>query len=428
MGSRYIAHAATKDSGVLWMGRIPEHWDVGKLAYIFTKDNAGEVIDKNFWGDGKELLYTCKRTPLLSDYSAFPERKRTTIKDLLLTRNGTPYIHLPEAGSIYSNVVQRIQLSEQFDRGYCAYALSDAALNLRGYGVSIESFNFEMWKALNMCFPPLEEQKTIARFLDHETAKIDELIAKQERLIELLKEKRQAVISHAVTKGLNPDVPMKDSGVEWLGEVPEHWSLAGFKHYLSIVDYRGKTPEKVDDGVLLVTARNIKGGKIDYEVSREYIRLESYDEVMSRGKPKVGDVLFTTEAPLGEAACVDDTSVALAQRIMKFRGYESRLDNYYLKYFILSHGFQSGLYRYSTGSTALGIKSDRLCYLRMLLPPLNEQQSIVRYIESEQLKYDKAIAAGDRQIGLLKERRTALISAAVTGKIDVRNWKPGDNQ
>ena len=308
-----------------------------------------------------------------------------------------------------------------FQMGYqlkIFFHMGQGASHLGRWRLATDEFN-------DMVFPvpsPLE-QRTIAAFLDYETARIDKLIAQQQRLIELLKEKRQAVISHAVTKGLNPDAPMKDSGVEWLGEVPEHWIVAGFKKYIEpIVDYRGKTPTKTESGVFLVTARNIKNGIIDYSLSEEFISDEDYEEVMRRGKPKIGDVLFTTEAPLGEVAQIDNENIALAQRIIKFRGKSNVLDCSYLKLFIQSTEFQQGLMTFATGSTALGIKSDRLSYLKQFVPPLTEQTQIVEAVKEHSKKYEKLIEVASQAIEHMQERRTALVSAAVTGKIDLRGW------
>lgn len=207
----------------------------------------------------------------------------------------------------------------------------------------------------------------------------------------------------------------KDSGVDWFGKVPKNWKVAGFKKYLdSIVDYRGKTPDKVDEGIFLVTARNIKNGSICYDLSHEYISEEDYAQVMSRGLPVVGDVLFTTEAPLGEVANVDNTNIALAQRIIKFRGKEGILNNYFLKYFILSEMFQGSLMLFASGSTALGIKAERLVYLRQLVPQLEEQLSIVNFLDHETAKIDTLIDKQQQLIKLLKEKRQAVISHAVT--------------
>jgi len=207
----------------------------------------------------------------------------------------------------------------------------------------------------------------------------------------------------------------KDSGVEWFGRVPSHWRVAGFKKYLhSIVDYRGKTPNKTDDGVLLVTARNIKNGLLDYGLSQEFIATEDYDDVMSRGKPNIGDLLFTTEAPLGEVANVDKTDIALAQRVIKFCGKKNDLDNYYFKYLVMSQEFQQSLYLFASGSTVKGIKAERFVYLRKLLPALNEQQNIANFLDHETAKIDTLVEKQQQLIKLLKEKRQAVISHAVT--------------
>ncbi|MCQ8888986.1 restriction endonuclease subunit S [Pseudoalteromonas carrageenovora] len=207
----------------------------------------------------------------------------------------------------------------------------------------------------------------------------------------------------------------KDSGVDWFGNIPSHWRISGFKkHISSIVDYRGKTPIKTDEGVLLVTARNVKNGKLDYSLSQEYIAPDDYDDVMSRGKPKIGHVLFTTEAPLGEVANIDRVDFALAQRIIKFNGLCNHLNNYYFKYLIMSEEFQQSLNLFASGSTVKGIKAERFVYLRNLLPSYEEQQKIASFLDHETAKIDTLIAKQEKLIELLKEKRQAVISHAVT--------------
>jgi type I restriction enzyme, S subunit len=206
----------------------------------------------------------------------------------------------------------------------------------------------------------------------------------------------------------------KDSGVLWIGEVPEHWEVVGLTKYLaSLVDYRGRTPTKSEDGIFLVTARNIRNGFIDYEASQEYIVPAEYEAVMSRGLPQVGDVLFTTEAPLGQVATIDRTDVALAQRIIKFRGDSSRLSNYFLKYWIMGSSCQFNLEQLATGSTALGIKGSKVGQVRLCLPPLDEQSEIALFLDREVRKVDALVEQQQRLIELLKEKRQAVISHAV---------------
>ena len=263
----------------------------------------------------------------------------------------------------------------------------------------------------------LDTQRRIARFLDKKTAQIDALIEKKRELLDRLAEKRQALITRAVTKGLNPDAPMKSSGIDWLGDIPAHWDIRGLTKCTNRIDYRGATPEKSSSGVFLVTAKNIKNGQIDYEASKEYIPEETYEYVMRRGKPKVGEVLFTTEAPLGEIARVEHADIALAQRIIKFSAALENLTNNYLAYWMYSSGFRADVASRATGSTALGIKASKIVELRCLLPPKHEQADISKFLDHDAAARNEVQTAIQISIEHLTEYRSALITAAVTGKI-----------
>ncbi len=212
---------------------------------------------------------------------------------------------------------------------------------------------------------------------------------------------------------------MKDSGIEWIGEIPQTWTIKRMLYCLdSVVDYRGKTPEKVDDGILLVTAKNIKDGKINYEISREYVREELYDEIMHRGKLKIGDVLFTTEAPLGEVANVDSTEFALAQRVIKFRANAKILDNYYLKYCLMAPNTQQFLQMLSSGSTATGIKASKLPLIKIPLPDIYTQKKIASLLNDECSNIDRISSDILHQIELLQEYKQSVITEAVTKGLD----------
>ena len=227
------------------------------------------------------------------------------------------------------------------------------------------------------------------------------------------------MIQEAVTRGLNLDAPMKDSGIDWIGQIPAHWRVMPFTKFCeSVVDYRGKTPEKVEEGILLITAKNVREGFLDCEVSREYIKPAHYEMVMSRGKPRTGDVLFTTEAPLGKVALVDDESIALAQRVIKFR-LKPQLLPEFVNFYLNSSGFQSGLATMGTGSTAMGIKASKLNQLRVIMPPLVEQKVIAAHLTDVSHRISVGIALKGDQIAALREYKTSLIDAAVTGKIKV---------
>jgi type I restriction enzyme S subunit len=211
----------------------------------------------------------------------------------------------------------------------------------------------------------------------------------------------------------------KSSGVEWLVDIPEHWEVVPLtKNISSLADYRGKTPEKTADGIFLVTTRNIRNGKINYEISKEYVSDEKYLEIMRRGLPKIGDILLTMEAPLGEVANVDFETIALAQRIIKIRTSEQVLNPWFAKYLIMSSFFQNQIQKEATGSTAQGIKASKLHKLTVLKPTLSEQQAIANFLDDKLAQIDEHIAKKQRMIELLKEQKTVIINQAVTKGIN----------
>lgn len=201
------------------------------------------------------------------------------------------------------------------------------------------------------------------------------------------------------------------------GIIPEDWDIKKLKEVTDYVDYRGKTPRKVAEGVFLVTAKNIKEGYIDYNISKEYVSEEEYDLIMKRGKPKIGDVLFTTEAPLGNVAQVDRENIALAQRVIKFRG-KNNLSNDYLKYYLLGEIFQSLLKNKAIGSTVLGIQGKQLHNLEICVPLIEEQQKIADILST----WDKAIELKEKLIEQKKEQKKGLMQRLLTGKI---RWNDG---
>ncbi|TLG90285.1 restriction endonuclease subunit S [Pseudomonas edaphica] len=442
-------YSAYKDSGVEWLGAVPQHWSV----YSLKRTVDGCV--NGLWGDEPdgendiavirvadfERSFSTVRLDKLTYRSIKPKERQSRLinsGDLLIEKSGggektlvgCVVLFTHEFNAITSNFVARMRPLAEFDNQFLCYAFGNLYHGRVNYPsvkqvTGIQNLDAESYLQERFCFPARAEQTQIARFLDHQITRIDALIEEQQRLIKLLKEKRQTVISHSVTKGLNPTVPMKDTGVEWLSEVPAHWEVGGLTRFIGpVVDYRGRTPRKVDDGVFLVTARNIRNGRIDYEASEEYADPESAESLLARGRPEIGDLLFTMEAPLGQVALIDRTDIALAQRIVKFRGEPCVMRNHYLMFWLMSANCQARLETLATGSTALGIKSSKLGMIECLAPPLSEQDSIISHIQRESEKNDALVYEAENVIGLLQERRSALIAAALTGKIDVRGWLP----
>lgn len=418
-----------KQTGMDWLGEVPEHWYRSKL-----KHEINLVTDKARQDEEIRKYVGLENVKPFTGRFKFENDEEPKIEGeaLLFEKNDVlfgklrPYLAKCVIADFSGRCTSELLVMRPktiFNRYLFYLMLSDGflkAIDSSTYGAKMPRASWDFIGNQLLYLPPVTEQYAIAKYLDCRVKKIDSIINAKQKQIDLLQQQRQVVISEAVTKGLDKNVPMKDSGIEFIGEIPENWDICGFTKFISsIIDYRGRTPVKVAEGVFLVTARNIKNGKVDYESSKEYIRLEDYDLIMSRGLPEIGDVLFTTEAPLGEVANVDKTDIALAQRIIKFKGVQQRLDNYYLKYWIMSNGFQALLQTLATGSTAIGIKASKLSQLTIVLPPFEEQVNIVKYLDSFTNNIYQLMNIIQTQITKLKEYRQSLIYEAVTGKIKV---------
>ena len=338
---------------------------------------------------------------------------------IISTRAPIGHMAINEMPMAFNQGCRGIIPGDQVDGPFLYYFLKSRApaLNAMANGTTFVELSRDELAAVPVEFPPLDTQRRIAEFLDEKTARIDELIEKKRALLDRLAEKRQALITRAVTKGLNPDAPMKPSGIDWLGDIPAHWEIRGLTKCTNRIDYRGATPEKSSSGIFLVTAKNIKNGQIDYDASKEYIPEEAYEYVMRRGKPQLGEVLFTTEAPLGEIARVDHTDIALAQRIIKFSTALADLTNDYLAYWMYSSAFHADVVSRATGSTALGIKASKLVELRCLLPPNHEQTEISKFLDHDADARNDGVTKIQTSVERLTEYRTTLITAAVKGQI-----------
>jgi len=292
------------------------------------------------------------------------------------------------------------------------------------YGAKMPRASWDFVGMLKIAVPDSDTSAQIAKFLDYETAKIDALIEKQQQLIALLKEKRQAVISHAVTKGLNPDAPMRDSGVEWLGEVPAHWSVPRVGYVARV--FNGSTPSRavpqywVDEGVPWLSS-----GKVNEDIVHEptsWISKRALAECSIDLAPK-GSVIVgmigqgrtrATCAMLGIDSTINQNMAALVARW--------NLDSRYL-YRVMTAAFDD-LRLLGRGANQPALNCDILRAYRIPLPPLEEQHAIAEHTDAMLHRTARTIDLATQQGELLKERRTALISAAVTGKIDVRDWQP----
>lgn len=284
------------------------------------------------------------------------------------------------------------------------------------------NINQDIIRGLRIPVPSIKDQDTITAFLDSETAKIDALVAEQEKLIELLKEKRQAVISHAVTKGLDPNVPMKDSGLEWLGEVPEHWDVISLKRLWNVIDCKHVTAEFVDEGIPLASIREVQSNFVNLDNAKQTTQL-FYELMIDGGRdPRPGDLIFSRNATVGEVAQVADwhPTFAMGQDVCLLRKQDASIPTDFLQFVLKSKIVQDQLELLMIGSTFKRINVEEIRNLIVAMPPANEQVDISYWLQDKAAGMDSLIYESQHTIDLLKERRSSLISAAVTGKIDVR--------
>ena len=433
-------YPAMKDSGVPWLGEVPEHWRVLPNRAIFDEVKERDRPDADMLS--VTITKGVIRQQMLLEDSSKKDSSKLDKSAYKLVRPGDIAYNKMRAwqGAVgvseYEGIVSPAYVVQRPRKGaasrYLHYLLRTPVFAKEAerwsYGITSDMWSLrpEHFKMIYSCLPPLPEQSAIVRFLNHADCKIRCYIRAKQKLIKLLEEQKQAIIHGAVTRGLDPDVRLKPSGVEWLGDVPEHWEARSFSRIsVERADYRGATPEKTDSGVFLVTAKNVRKGWIDYEVSREYVAQKDYDRIMRRGMPKCNDLLLTMEAPLGHVALVDREDIALAQRIVRFRFDSSRIHPRFILLSTLSTYFQNQLICRGTGSTAIGMKASKLPQLLLLLPPLNEQKQILTWIDNECRPLDRVKARAEAEIALLHEYRTRLIADVVTGKLDVREAAAG---
>lgn len=421
-----------KDSGVEWLGDVPSHWEVKRLKQSVrlltekTDRRSNPVALENIEGWSGRFIPT--ETEFEGDGIAFEKgdilfgKLRPYLAKALLAEAsgeavGDFHVMRPEPG-VCARFFQYEILSRSF------IDIVDGST----FGSKMPRASWEFVGSINLPTPPYAEQSVIANFLDHETAKIDALVAEQERLIELLKEKRQAVISHAVTKGLDPSVPMKDSGVEWLGEVPVHWEVRALRRVISAIE-QGWSPEcyareaeEQEWGVL--KAGCVNGGTFRAAENKalppELTPEESYEV-------RAGDVLMSRASGspelVGSTALVTATRprLMLSDKIFRLKLSESISAPFFVAS-LKSRALRIQIENALSGGNGMAnnLPQSSLLIFQMAVPPLSEQAVITAFLDQELARIDALMNEGVLSIELLRERRTALISAAVTGQIDVR--------
>lgn len=433
---KFKRYPAYKDSGVEWLGKIPAHWEVKRLKHLATLNPESLMEDTD---PTLEMVYVdiggvdslgriVEREQLT--FATAPSRARRLVRDGdVIVSTVRTYLRAiapitdPESGMVVSTGFAVVRPTDNLTTDYAAYALRAPYFVERvvanSKGVSFPAINESEMATYELASPSKSEQRGIAAFLDGETARIDALVAKKERVIALLHEQRNALITRAVTKGLDPTVRMKGSGVEWLGEIPAHWEVKRLRHVGEAIIGLTYQPEDVagpEDGVLVLRASNVSDGRIVYG-DNVFVRSAIPEHLRTR----LGDILVCARSGsrdlIGKNAKIDKGAADLTfgAFMVVFRSAFNPF---------LFYAFNSALFDYQSGtfltSTINQLTVGNLKDMTVPVPPEEEQTAIAAFLDRETARIGALVAKVRDAIERLKELRTALISAAVTGKIDVR--------
>jgi len=444
---QYKKYERYKDTGVEWIGKIPEEWDLSKIKYIpkyeYKSFVDGDWIESPYITDeGIRLIQTGNIGIGSYKEQGYRYISEDTFKDLnctevypndvLICRLAGPVGRACLAPSLTERMITSVDVcilkpKDNIDRRYLVYILSyDGYLQEADFlarGGTRQRISRTQLGNINILLPPTDQQKSIANFLDQKTAEIDGLIADKEKLIELLQEKRQAIITETVTKGLNPNVKMKDSGIEWIGEIPEHWNVEPIKYMVKTIQ-TGTTPttkndDYFDGDIQWFTPGDFHGSKELYEASRKISNLAVIDNE-ARLFPKNTVMIVGIGATVGKVAKLG-VEGSFNQQITGLIVNEQRLNCDYLYYWLYIN--QETIKNISNYTTLPIINNEFVKNFECLSLPLDEQQAIVNYLNQKTSEIDDLILKIRLQIQKLKEYRQSLISEAVTGKIDVREFQ-----
>ncbi len=431
-----------RDTGVAWLGKVPRHWDVKPLKLLLSRNDGG------VWGHDSEdngviVLRSTEQTVDGEWRIEEPAVRRLTPSefeacrliegDLVVTKSSGSARHIGKTSIVtgevealnccFSNFMQRFRTKGSLISRFAWYVLNGESTrnqfnSISGTTTGLANLNGEIMGMVNIACPPVYEQHTIVSFLDQEVAKIDALVAKKARLIVLLQEKRNAVITHAVTKGLDPNLPMKDSGIDGIGDIPGHWDLVEIRRRWIVIDCKHVTVPFVIGGIPLASVRETQSFQLD--LSDAKCTTDEWYELLIEGgrRPRPGDLIYCRNVSVGAAALVTtEDQVAMGQDVCLLR---SSLDNpRWLNYYLCSSAMSHQLAAVAKGSTFDRINISDIKSLFVPTVPQYEQEQISRFLDCEVAKIDALVKRVLEAIARLRELRTALISAAVTGKIDV---------
>lgn len=426
---KYQAYSEYKDSGVEWLGAVPQHWNIKRVGSLF-EERREKVNDVDFPPLSVTMQGIVPQLDNAAKTDAGDNRKLVKTGDFVINsrsdRKGASGISpLTGSVSLISIVMSPRKYNSQFFHHLFRCQAFQEEFYRYGKGIVADLWSTNSSELKNILVPdlPQEEADKIANFLDHETAKIDTLIEKQQQLIQLLKEKRQAVISHAVTKGLNSNAPMKDSGVEWLGEVPEHWSIAKLSYRYEVLLGKMLDDKKITGNFLGAYLRNtdVQWDRINTD---DLPQMDFRPDEQERYLVKKGDLLVCEGGEIGRCAIWSSDAPCFYQKALhRLRPINRLSDASRFMYYHLFNAVHEERFIGGIGKATIAhLPAETFRQYRFAFPPLNEQIEILEFLDRQNQKFNSIEEQANFQIELLKERRTALISSAVTGKIDVRHF------
>lgn len=429
-----------KDSGIEWIGEIPEIWKLLKFRRICRLRQGLQIAqEKRFYENSTNRLpyITIKAINAGANYHAqeFIESPNNRVicypDDVLLARTGATGEVVTDVHGVFHNNFFVIDYDrKKIDKNFLVWYLKNNNLKKRillmAGTTTIPDLNHDDFLVLPIIVPKHEEQKQIADYLDIETIRIDSEIQKNQKLIKLLKEKRQSTINQAVTKGLDHTVPMKESGIEWIGNIPEHWKITNLDYFTNDV-FLGlaTTVDYVDEGgIPLIRAKDMSDGKLSFSNTKN-ISNHQHESITKKHKPKRNDVLVSKSGTLGICTIVDtDREFSIYESIIDISPKNEILEPHFLLWMMRSQAIQNGILHDTVGATVGHLNLDEFKNVKIIVPPSNEQQHIFYYLNKEIEKIDSLISKTQIQIEKLQEYRQSLIFSAVTGKIDVRQEIP----
>ncbi len=427
-------YEAYKDSGVEWLGEVPSHW---KSYPLCAKSNLKSVSNN----ENEELLSVYLDRGVIKFDEVDAKRTNVTSLDLSkyqLVEPGDFVLNNQQAwrGSVgiskYRGIVSPayliLSISQDISPEFGNYLFRDGAMVAnylvcsKGVGTIQRNLYWPQLKRTLLFYPSLEEQTLIANFLDQKTAQIDEAIAIKEQQIALLKERKQIIIQKAVTQGLDPDVPMKDSGVDWIGEIPAHWEVVALAYALNAVgDVDHYMPETIDTGVPYFMTGDLEDlvSQMSFDDCKK-VSYRDYNKLTKKIKTEVGDVILARYATIGTVTYVDVSEEFLVSySCVTIKTDKKFLNGMYLFYFLKSDTFAQAVSKVVNTNTQGNVGIGDLKKIKIALPPLREQERLVRSIAKRLSEIDVVIEAQVNQITKLKEYKTTLINSAVTGKIRI---------